>query len=76
MVGVVTATARHYAGELDGSRKRRRTSTPAGSDDEEQEDAEAIDFEVSFNISGILLVSQLCELFTGTGISTTLFSPP
>jgi len=58
MAGVVTATARHYAGELDGSRKRCRTSTPAGSDDEEQEDAEAIDIEVSFNVSAILLVSQ------------------
>lgn len=58
MAGVITTTARHYAGEFDGSRKRRRTSTPAGSGDEEQEDAEAIDFEVSFNVSVILLVSQ------------------
>jgi len=58
MVGVVTATAKHYAGETDGSRKRRRTSTPAGSDDEEQEDTEAIDMEVSFNVSVLLLVSQ------------------
>jgi len=59
MAEVVTATARHYAGDLDGSRKRRRISSPeAGSDDEEQDDTEPIDFEVSFDVSTLLLVSQ------------------
>ena len=52
MAGVVTTAAKHYT-ELDGSRKRCKTSAPA-SDDEEQGDTEAIDFEVCFNNFGHL----------------------
>ena len=49
MPEAVAAAARHYAelGSGVGSRKRQRTSLSAGDDDEQQDDAEAIDFEVS-----------------------------
>jgi hypothetical protein len=52
MPGVITATAKHYA-ELDrnsGTRKRRRTSLSPADGDEEQDDVEAIDFEVRCDI--------------------------
>jgi len=55
MPGVITATAKYYAGL--GGRKRRRTSfSTAVGDDEEDGDAEAIDFEVSCDVYETFIV--------------------
>ena len=53
MPEAIAAAAKHYAelGSGEGPRKRQRTSLSAGVDDEEQQDdAETIDFEVSHYI--------------------------
>lgn len=48
MPGVITATARHYVelGDSPGARKRRKTSLSTAGNEEQLDDAEAIDFEV------------------------------
>jgi hypothetical protein len=45
----LAATAKHYA-DIDRPRKRQKTSLSTAADDEEQDDAGSIDFEVSHDI--------------------------
>jgi hypothetical protein len=75
MGGAVAETARRYV-EFDGNtgpRKRRRTSfSTTVEDEEEQDDPEAIDAEVSCDISTHLLVSEDLQTITGRRTSPTL----